>query len=140
MRISDWSSDVCSSDLEQKRWRLDPRQHLGDTALYTLERRDRIFNRTFSATLLLNLKLPKPIRAGRHCPQLSFCKAEHVSEAARTRELIELRQIERDDRLIRHGSDRTEPRGIEAGSPPCPQQRSVPGRACSSYRGSRKTT
>src|SRR3546814_8448931 len=109
MRISDWSSDVCSSDLshdaleerdhphtgrvgeelldveavndavaamargiadvasslhraEQKRWRLDPRQHLGDTALYTLERRDRIFNRTFSATLLLNLKLPIPIR------------------------------------------------------------------------------
>src|SRR3546814_7104482 len=81
----------------------DPRQHLGDTALYTLERRDRIFNRTFSATLLLNLKLPIPIRPGRHCPQLSFCKAEHVSEAERTRELIELRLIERDDRLIRHG-------------------------------------
>src|SRR3546814_7912805 len=128
MLISDWSSDVCSSDL-------DPRQHLGDTALYTLERRNRIFNRTFSATLLLNLKLTIPIRPGRHCPQLSFCKAEHVSEAARTRELIELRLIEGDDRLIRHGSDRTEPRGIEAGSTHCRPQRYVPGRACSHARG-----
>src|SRR3546814_10163515 len=133
MLISDWSSDVCSSDL-------DPRQHLGDTALYTLERRDRIFNRTFSATLLLNLTLPIPIRPGRHCPQLSFCKAEHVSEAARTRELIELRLIARDDRLIRHGSDRTEPRGLEAGYAPCQRQRSVPGRACSSAHSSPQRT
>src|SRR3546814_15798275 len=111
-----------------------------DSALYSLERRDRIFNRTFSATLLLNLKLPIPIRPGRHCPQLTFCKAEHVSEAARTRELIELRLIDRDDRLIRHRSDRTEPRGFQAGSPPCQRQRAVPGRAYPSVRGSPKST
>src|SRR3546814_12781553 len=100
-----------------------PPQHLGDTALSPLERLDRIFNRTFSATLLLNLNLPIPIRPGRHCPQLSFCKAEHVSKAARTRELIELRLIERDDRLIRHGYDRTAPRGIAVGEPTSQRQR-----------------
>src|SRR3546814_6456582 len=106
-------ADVASSlhRAEQKRWRLDPRQHLGDTALYTLERRDRIFNRTFSATLLLNLKLQIPIRPGRHCPQLSFCKAEHVSEAARPRELLEMRLIEQDDSLLRLWSARPGPRG-----------------------------
>src|SRR3546814_7205111 len=46
-------ADVASSlhRAEQKRWRLDPRQHLGDTALYTLERRDRISSEEHTSEL-----------------------------------------------------------------------------------------